>query len=131
MSDWTHPTLVDAGITGPVTCRCGRQRDATEMLEVRNLGVGTDYLCAACIEDLYRLGATDRLTFYERAGAPQDWLDAHDLKLRAGPLLRPGLSQEQWGEIMSRALDLAVAEGSLTPGEASARLPDAENEPPL
>lgn len=101
MSEWRHPTMADQGITGEVRCRCSRIKQPAEMLEVRSLGVGTDYLCVPCVEDLYRKGLVDRLTMHQKAGAPPEWLVAYDTKLRAGPLLRSGLPQEIWGEILA------------------------------
>lgn len=75
------------------------------MYEVRALGVGTDHLCAPCIEDGYRKGTFDRLTFYRRAGAPAAWLAAHEAELRQGPLLRHGLPPHIWGEILADHLN--------------------------
>jgi hypothetical protein len=48
--------MADTGATNPVRCRCGGIRRPTEMLEVRGLGVGADFLCTACVEDLFRKG---------------------------------------------------------------------------
>jgi hypothetical protein len=115
MSDkeWTRPTMADAGTTNAVRCRCGRIRGPTEMLEVRALGVGTDFLCSACVEDLFRKGVVDRPTLYRRTQAPADWLLAYEAKLLWGPLVRSGLPRENWGEVLAVALDEAAALAAL------------------
>lgn len=105
MSEWRHPTMADDGRTEPVRCQCGRTRRPGEMLDVRGVGVGVAYLCGACVEDLFRKDVVDRLTFYRRAGAPVDWLAAHEAKLAAGPLHRAGLPRHIWGGILADALN--------------------------
>lgn len=102
--EWTRPTMADAGATNPVRCRCGGIRRPTEMLEVRALGVGADFLCTACVEDLFRKGVEDRLP-----PSRADWLLAYEAKLLWGPLLRSGLPREAWGEVLAVALDEAAA----------------------
>ncbi len=104
--EWSRPTMADTGATNPVRCRCGGIRRPTEMLEVRGLGVGADFLCTACVEDLFRKGVEDRLPPNQRAA---DWLLAYEARLLGGPLLRSGLSREAWGEILAVALDEAAA----------------------
>ena len=76
------------------------------MLEVRSLGVGTDFLCTDCVENLFRKGVEDRLP-PNRPTA--DWLLAYEAKLLWGPLLRSGLSREAWGGVLAVALDEAAA----------------------
>ena len=101
--DWVHPSMASAGVTTPmVRCRCGRQKQPSEMLEVRTLGVGTDYLCGPCTEDLFRKEVVDRLTFHGRAGAPPGWIAAYAAKLAAGPLTRSGLPVEIRDAIRAR-----------------------------
>jgi hypothetical protein len=121
MTDWTHPTLADTGVTEEVRCKCRRIVRPDRMYEVRALGVGDAYRCSACVEGFFRSGV-ERLTFYRRGGASEEWLAAHDAKLKRGPLTRPGLSQEQWGEIYARALEdrllLDIAAG-LAPAEST------------
>lgn len=75
------------------------------MLDTRAIGVGTDALCVPCVDDLFRRGTVDRLTFYRRAGAPQEWLAAHEEKLLKGPLHRAGLPDHVWGSILADALN--------------------------
>ena len=104
--EWTRPTMADTGTTQLVQCRCGGIRRPTEMLEVRSLGVGTDFLCADCVENLFRKGVEDRLP-PNRPTA--DWLLAYEAKLLWGPLLRSGLSRAAWGEVLAVALDEAAA----------------------
>src|SRR4051812_19038468 len=104
MSDWAHPTMSG---TEKVRCRCSRLVPPSKMYEVRSLGVGTDYLCSACVEDHYRKGSFDRITFYRRGGASDEWLAGHAEKLAQGPLLRSGLPQEIWGHILAGHLDEA------------------------
>jgi hypothetical protein len=75
------------------------------MLEVRTLGVGTDYLCSGCVDDLFRLNTVDLVTFHARAGAPPEWVASFGAKLRTGPLLRSGLPPAIWGEILTDAIE--------------------------
>ncbi len=109
LSGWKHPTLAAAGLRHAVKCRCGRPKPADEMYDVRALGLGVPYLCSPCIEDLYRKGVVDRLTFHRQAGAPSQWIAAYEAKLLRGPFLRSGLPQHVWGEILARGLDAAAA----------------------
>ena len=121
--DWTRPTMADTGTTNAVRCRCGRIRGPTEMLEVSALGVGTDFLCASCVEDLFRKGVVDRPPVNRRPRTPVDWLLAYEAKLVWGPLLRSGLPREAWGDVLAVALDEAAALAALPSGVAQTEEP--------
>jgi hypothetical protein len=112
MTDWTHPTLADTGATQRVVCRCNRPRNPSEMYDVRDLPgtEGAEYLCAACLEDLHRADALDRLTLHAAKGAPPEWVEAFEAKLLEGPLLRTGLPPEIWGAKLAAELDALAAE---------------------
>lgn len=83
---------------------------------------GVDYLCSACIEDLYRKGELDRVELPRTQGAPEAWLRNWEAKLTAGPLHRSGLPPYIWGEILGRALDAAIAKASLQAEAMAAEL---------
>lgn len=108
--EWTHPTMADAGYNQDIRCTCGRLKGPEYMLDVRSLGVGQTWLCVPCVQDHFKKGTIDHITLHRRAGAPTEWLEAYDAKLRNGPLHRPGLSDDQWGEILARHLDEAAPE---------------------